>query len=204
MKRMVRVGAVALGLVASASMARAQMGMVPVSFGVVGGATLPSGDLSKDSNTGWHAGGAVQFSVPIIPVGLRADVMYHHLSPKDATQTFEGGSATVKASMITGTVNGMFMVPMAPGGLVRPYVIAGVGAYNLRQSFDCTGSCGGLSFSDNATKFGLNGGAGVQFGLMGLSTFVEARYHHVFAGKDSNGSSYSTAIIPITVGIMFR
>ena len=207
MNRMMRVGAVALGLVASASMARAQMGMLPVSFGVVGGATVPTGDLSKGDNgasTGWHAGGAVQFSVPLIPVGLRADVMYHHLGVKNATQTFEGGTGTLKASMITGTVSGMFMVPMAPGGLVKPYVIAGVGAYNLRQSFDCTSGCAGLSFNDNATKFGLNGGAGVQFGLAGLSTFVEARYHHVFTGKDSDGSSYSTAIIPITVGIMFR
>ncbi len=204
MKRMMRVGAVALGLVASASMALAQMGMVPISFGVVGGATLPSGDLSQDARTSWHAGGAVQFSVPSIPVGLRADVMYHHLSLKDATQPFEGGTITSKASIIAGTVNGMFMIPMAPGGLVRPYVIAGVGAYNLRQSIDCTGSCTDIASSYNSTKFGLNGGAGVQFGLAGLSTFVEARYHHIFTDKNSDGSSSSTAIIPISVGIMFR
>ncbi|MGI8499233.1 MAG: outer membrane protein [Gemmatimonadaceae bacterium] len=198
---MMRVGAVALGLVATASMARAQMGS-PVSFGIVGGATLPTGDLSDAAKTGWHAGGAVQFSVPMIPVGLRADVMYHHLGLKDATQSIEGTTLTEKFSMITGTLNGMFMVPMAAGGMVKPYVIAGVGAYNLRSSVDCSGSCTGIgTASDNSTKFGLNGGAGVQFGLAGLSTFVEARYHHVFSGSDGGGT---VAIIPITVGIMFR
>ncbi|MGI8499234.1 MAG: outer membrane protein [Gemmatimonadaceae bacterium] len=195
MKGITRVGAVALVLVAGASIAGAQ-GVVPssppVAFGVVGGATLPSGDLSDGAKTGWHAGGAVQFSVPMIPLGLKADVVYHRLGLDDSISDIEGTTFTFtgKLSMITGTLNGMFLVPMVPGGMGKPYLIAGVGAYNLRTSAECTGDCMGFTgtISDNTTKFGLNGGAGVQFGLAGLSTFVEARYHHIFTDKNSDGS----------------
>ncbi len=199
MKGIMRVGAVALGLLASTSMARAQAAMAssnPVAFGVVGGATLPTGDLSKGASTGWHAGGVVQFSVPMIPVGLRADVMYHALGEKN--------SSGVKTSFITGTVNGMFMVPMSEMGTVKPYVIAGIGAYNIRVKVDNEAA----NQTTSATKFGINGGAGVQFGLSGLSTFIEARYHYIFSAYDNSSvygsGSSSASIVPISVGIMFR
>ena len=196
MKGIMRVGAVALGLVGGASMAAAQgavMSSHPVAFGVVGGATLPTGTLGDIAKTGWHAGGVVEFSVPMIPVGLKADVMYHGLGEKN-------DQIGVKTSLITGTVNGMFMVPMSSMGTVKPYVIAGVGAYNLRSK---------LTDGDtqSATKFGINGGAGVEFGLSGLATYIEARYHYIFSAYESNssyGSGSSASIVPISVGIMFR
>ncbi len=196
MKGIMRVGAVALGLVAGASMAQAQGAVMPshpVAFGVVGGATLPTGNLSDIAKTGWHAGGVVEFSVPMIPVGLKADVMYHGLGEKD--------QSGVKTSVITGTINGMFMVPMSSMGTVKPYVIAGVGAYNLRSKLQD-------GDTQSATKFGINGGAGVEFGLSGLATYIEARYHYIFSAYGSNDSygpsSSAAAFVPISVGIMFR
>jgi opacity protein-like surface antigen len=60
-------------------------------------------------------------------------------------------------------------------------------------------SFGGVteSGSDSETKFGLNGGAGIEFGLSGLATFVEARFHSVFT-EDSK-----TNFVPISFGIKF-
>lgn len=50
-----------------------------VKFGVKGGLNFPSinstnGNVTFESKTGWHAGGMVQFNIPIVKVG--ADLMY--------------------------------------------------------------------------------------------------------------------------------
>ena len=74
------------------------------------------------------------------------------------------------------------------------YVIGGLGEYGLGGKVET--SAGDVSV-DRQWKFGLNGGVGAQFGLSGFSTFVEARFHTVFAeGSNAN-------FIPITVGVNF-
>ncbi len=216
MKGMIRVGAVALGLVASTAMAQAQGTTTtsgnPVAFGVFGGASVATGELKNASGTGFHVGGAAQFAVGMIPFGLRADVAYNRFGSKSDPST----GVKVTNSIIDGTLNGMFMVPMDAAGSFKPYVLAGVGVYNLRGKLDCSGSgCGefGGDVTSTTTKFGVNGGAGVQFLMAGLSTFLEARYHYIFSayGNTTNsiygsgsGSNSGAGFIPISVGIMFR
>jgi hypothetical protein len=184
----------------------------PVAFGVFGGASVATGELKNASGTGFHGGGVVQFAVGMIPFGLRADVAYHRFGSKSDPST----GVKVTNSIINGTLNGLFMVPMDAGGSVKPYVLAGVGVYNLRGKLDCGSSgCGefGGDVTSSATKFGINGGAGVQFVMAGLSTFLEARYHYIFSayGNTTNsvygsgsGSNSGAGFIPISVGIMFR
>jgi opacity protein-like surface antigen len=59
--------------------------------------------------------------------------------------------------------------------------------------------------SDSDTNFGVNGGAGLDFGLGNLAAFVEARYHAVFGGTvDPETLDDATAsFVPITIGIRF-
>jgi len=70
---------------------------------------------------------------------------------------------------------------------VRPYVLGGVGLYNL--DFNGVG--------DNETKFGLNGGGGIEFGVGGFNTFVEARLHSIFT-EDTKVN-----LVPVVFGIRF-
>jgi hypothetical protein len=72
---------------------------------------------------------------------------------------------------------------------VKPYLSGGLGMYNTKVE--------AFGEEDSATDVGLNGGVGLEFTLTGMSTFVEARYVHIFTEGEA------TQIIPITFGIMF-
>ena len=186
--RGVKLFAAAASLAASVALAgSAQAQANPIAFGITAGATKAVGDGSDGINLGYHAGALVQWNGPDLPIGIRADVVYHRFTFKDVDNANE--------SITAGTVNGVYSFPMGPGAQITPYVIAGVGYYHA--SFSCS-NCGTGETSSSDNKFGINGGAGVTIPLSGFSTFIEARYHNVF----TEGSS--TKFIPISVGIMFR
>ena len=154
----------------------------PITFGVVAGASFPIGDFSDFAGTGWHAGGLLQWDTPTLPIGIRAEGVYHAFGDK--------GTNDANPNMIVGTLNGVYMFPMTQPYTVRPYLIGGGGIYNER--------CDGC---DSQTKFGLNGGAGITVPLSGFSTIIEARFHIVF---DSETGSSNSTFIPISVSFLFR
>lgn len=83
------------------------------------------------------------------------------------------------------------MYPISlPVPVLRPYLIGGVGYYNVRTS----PTSGVTTSSNNA---GFNIGGGVTLPLILANTFVEARYHRV------NQAGGTISYVPITVGIMF-
>ncbi len=149
-----------------------------VSFGIGGGASLPVSDLGEVFDTGWHGQASLAFNAG--GLGLRIDGMYHSLPESGHDHDLR---------VLAGVLNANFR--LSPGATVQPYLSAGAGIYNLRLDEDDEED------SIDTTRFGLNGGAGLRFRLTGLSTFLEARYHHIFT---EGGSSQ---LIPITVGIMF-
>lgn len=168
----IRLAAVAL--IAFASVAQAQR---PV-FGAAVGLTAPQGDFGDVVDNGYHIGAAMGFKVPVLPVALRADLAY---------TTFDGtDDLDVKINTLNLSVNA---VHAFAGVGVRPYVIGGLGMY--RTSAETFG------VEDSSTDLGLNGGAGVQFKLGSLQSFVEARYTHIMTDDEA------TKVIPISFGIMF-
>jgi hypothetical protein len=115
-----------------------------------------------------------------VPVGVRFDVMYHGLGGKELGLGLENPDLKVLA----GAAN--VVLTTANTGTVRPYVLGGVGLYNL--------SCDGC---ESETKFGLNGGGGIEFGVGGFNTFVEARFHSVFT------EDVKTNLVPVVFGLRF-
>jgi opacity protein-like surface antigen len=178
MKRLI-VGAsvVALSLVAAPT-AHAQVG-----FGVSAGLSMPTGDLGDIAKSGYSVNGLLGVTMPMSPLGFRAEVGYNSWDGKDLLD-----GATL--SSLSGTGN---IVLQVPGMIVaKPYLIAGLGAHRLK--FDAGGS-GEDNESD--TKLGWNVGGGLNFGLGTLSTMIEARYVSV------NTDNGSTTYVPVTFGIMF-
>lgn len=173
--------AAAFGL-ATAATAGAQMsGGRAVSFGLAGGATLPLGDAADAYDVGFNLMGLVNVQPDFLPVGARFDVMYHSLGGKsDLT-----GSLAGDLNVFGGTANAVLTVSNT--GTVRPYVLGGVGLYNLDSD----------GVTESVTKFGLNGGGGVDFGLGGFNTFVEARFHSVFT------EGAKTNLVPVVFGLRF-
>lgn len=184
-----------------------------VAVGVFAGGTVPTSKYKDVANTGWNLGGFVDFGRGDGPVGFRLDASYHGFGDKDVI-TSSGGSTNITISneykILNANANVVVGVP-ASTSPVRPYLLGGVGVYNLKNAPKCTG-CGTLVLSDQSdTKLGVNGGGGLEFGLRGLSLFAEARYHYVFDAipklsciGQSGCSKAAAQLIPLTVGLTFR
>lgn len=201
-----------------AGRASAQLAAVnPFSFGVSGGALVPVGDFADAFETGYAVNGVIGLRAPTLPVSFRGEVGYSRNSLKD----FDGN-----LRIISGVANVVFPFTAAPTAVVRPYLIGGVGVYNYRGSvtidddFDFSDSraprggalatrtpVGGpvtqvsgrsVTVSDESrTRFGLNGGAGIELPLSGISAYAEARFQTIFA----EGGRINA--VPILVGIRF-
>ncbi|MFL5560897.1 MAG: outer membrane beta-barrel protein [Gemmatimonadaceae bacterium] len=177
MKR-IMLGAAVVGLsLVAAPTARAQAG-----FGVSAGLSMPTGDFGKAFKSGYSVNGLLGFSMPMSPLGFRAEVGYNSWDGKS------GVADGVTMSSLSGTANVVLQVP----GMVvaKPYVIGGLGYHHLKAD---AGSAGNAT--DN--KLGWNVGGGLGFGLGTLQTMVEARYVTV------NTADASTHYVPVTFGIMF-
>ncbi len=182
MRRLMLYTGVALmaGWIAAAGRADAQAvdQTRAVSFGIGGGASIPVSDLGDFFDTGWHGQASLAFNTA--GLGLRIDGMYHSLPESGHDHDLR---------VLAGVLNANFR--LNPGAMVQPYLSAGAGIYNLRLDEDDDDE------SLDTTRFGINGGAGLRFRLTGLSTFLEARYHHIFT------EGRASQMIPLTFGIMF-
>jgi hypothetical protein len=179
------IGVVALASTLGVSALQAQAN--PIAIGVVAGASIPTGDFGDNADTGWHAGGLLEWSSPAYPVGVRGDVVYHRFGAK--------GTSDSKLNILAATLNLVWMFPMeAP--TVRPYLIGGGGYYHA--------TCDGCGGNDNTrNKLGINGGGGLSVPLSGFSAFAEARFHHIFAKDEAKGETNAN-MIPISFGIMIH
>ena len=165
------VAAVGLTLAVPAASVEAQR---PVSFGIVAGASMPTGDAGEVLNTGFNFGATMGFQPAMLPVGVRIDGLWN---------SFEYDALDEDFSVISVTGNAVLSLPMASMPMMSPYLIGGVGLYSADAGED----------TDRANEFGFNIGGGLRFNLAGFSTFAEARYNKF------EDWSY----VPITFGIMF-
>jgi hypothetical protein len=149
-----------------------------LSLGLAGGVSLPEGDLADGVRPGWHALGTIALSSLMQPLGLRLDVAYSRFAfDADAAPAFSDDHQTTSSV----TLNLTYRLPMT-NSPTSPYIILGAGGYRS----DC-------SQCEANTDFGWNAGAGTKLILLGLRTFLEARYHRT-------GASH---YFPVTFGLMF-
>ena len=185
MKRSLRVIGLA-ALVALPAMASAQEAR-PVSFGVSGGLSLPIGDLGDGYDAGYNVTGHIAYKpASFTNLSFRGDVSFDRWGNKNLDDA--------STRLLGVTANGVYAFPQTTPGVVRPYVLGGVGFYNGKSS----GKVGGVSISgSSSTDLGVQAGAGINFQLSGFATFVEAKFVNVF------GDGSSVSFIPITFGVKF-
>ncbi|MEX1186294.1 MAG: outer membrane beta-barrel protein [Gemmatimonadaceae bacterium] len=174
MRRVLSAFVVGAALVVGASSAEAQR---PFTIGLSAGASLPLSDLSDSHKVGYNAAAHLGINMPMSPVGFRLEGFYNKFAGQDLT-----GGSIPDLRVAGGNVN----ITYAFGGVgMRPYVIGGVGSYNVKAD-------GG----ESRTDFGINAGVGAKFQLSGLGTFVEARLHTISGDPQLQ-------FVPITFGIEF-
>ena len=143
-------------------------------FGLGLGATLPMGDYGKGDKMGINILGVFETPLGQSPLYLRVDGIY-------SSTAHDGVSGNT--SILGGTASALYHFS-APQAQARPYVLGGLGIYNV----DAGGS---------QTKIGYALGGGVTFSLASLGAFAEARYVSV----KTSGSTIT--FVPLTVGLMF-
>ena len=182
--RFVAIAAIALSSAAVAGAQGVTSETKPISLGFSGGASIPTGDLSSYTNTGYNVGGHIALGMAGLPIGLRGDVNYDNFGAK--------GSGNSNVHIWSYTANAVYEVPAMTG--IRPYIIGGVGGFTPGASY----SNGGTTVTaSGGTSFGFDVGGGLTIPLSGFIACVDARYNHF---NDNGGT---TSFVPITFGIMF-
>lgn len=189
MKRRIVMYAVALSLALLHSAAYAR----PFKVGFGGGMSVPVSDAKDEFKNGFHGKAMVEWNAPVLPLGLRGSVGYSQLDLRSLTPGAEG-----KGKILSGLANVSYGFPIGP---VKPYIIAGVGAFNIK-----TEGAGTTSYS--GTRFGIDGGAGVEFKLGGIAAFVEGKVENIFTDQGlssavGSAQEFKTLIIPVTFGVFF-
>jgi len=186
------IGAGALMIAATAQAQGTSPSGRPFKLGGQLGASVPMGDFGDGADLGFHVGGLIEYKPASLPMSLRGELTYHRNGLKDDFFGSDFGSIDGNFSQIDFVGNAVMPFGDA-ASTARPYVIGGLGLYRLKASAEYEG----IDISDTQTKFGLNFGAGLTFNLSGFETFVETRFHSVFA-EDSNMN-----FIPLSFGFKF-
>ena len=165
-----------------------------VSFGIGGGVSVPVSDARDAFKTGFNGQGFVRLNLKMLPIAPRVDFQFQRFNIDDAK--FQTPGVSGNGQLLAGVANLQYFV--MPHGPARPYIVAGLGAYNFKT--DVTGIAGA---SKSDTRFGVNGGAGVLFKLGSLvSGYVEGRLDNVFSDKGFIQSK-QVQVIPVTFGVVF-
>ena len=181
MRRLLLVGATII----CASRGSAQTTNYILSVGVGGGASIPTGNGGNTVKTGLNGQAYALVQLPGF-LALRFNFGYQKFEYQNVLNAPSG------AQEILSGVGGLQINLLH--GPVRPYLTAGVGAFDLR----------GLSDSSQASKinFGIDAGAGLALALGRVSAFVEGRVQNVYT---KNGGFIQSAkqinVVPVTFGL---
>lgn len=167
----------------------------PIRLMLGGGASVPVSDLAEVYEAGYNVAGGLLISLPGFPIHLRTDVNYSTLRLKDLATPTGGSGAEVEdvTQLLGGLLN--LTLPLGPGP-VRPYVIAGLGAFRFDPAQSATGQ------NASSVEFAINGGAGLQLRLFGIDAFLEGRINNVYTDKGIIDRR-SVQMIPVTFGVIF-
>lgn len=152
-----------------------------VGFG--GGVAIPTGSFADGAKLGWLGQVIAGITTPSGRFGGRIDGDYSRHSYKSP--------ATGHAGLFG--ANGDVVVNFGTtASKARPYVLAGVGFYNVKY----TGAGGTYATGTSVTKGAFNGGAGVNIKTSNnMAVYLEGRFVTV------RTSVKSTNFVPLSVGL---
>jgi len=171
-----------------------------LSLGIGGGATIPVNNTSP-------AGGS------IVKTGINGQAYALVQLPGFFALRLNFGYQKFNYQNVLGTTPGAREIYSGVGGLqinllrgpVRPYITAGVGAFDIKGLTD-TSTAASASTSTSSTlskiNFGVDAGAGLAVVMGRVSAFAEGRVQNVYT-KDGGfiKSAKQINVIPVTFGL---
>ena len=171
-----------------------QLDVRAISFGIGGGSSVPVGDARQSYKTGFNGGAFLRFDFGRLPVALRGDFSY---------QNFELRSAAIPPAGAPGGGTGTLLGGLGDiqlylrGGSVRPYLLAGAGAWSVKSEFDSD-----ALQARTETRFGARGGAGVLLAFGSLLLYAEGAMDQI-APRTGAPAGSTIRVVPVTVGVIF-
>ena len=165
--------------------------LVQVGFG--GGMSVPTSNAKEAFENGVHGRGFMLLNIPGLP-SFRFDLSATKFDWKEAVlgaPTMQGES-----QVLAGLANLSIDLFKGP---IRPYVMAGVGAFHIRNELQAEGES---DETNSQTRFGIDGGAGLAIRIKRLEMFVEGRVQNVYTERGVIDTK-SIQTVPVTFGIIF-
>jgi opacity protein-like surface antigen len=180
----------------TARSAAAQMGvperhLFRVGFG--GGVSVPTSDVRHALENGINGQAFVLIDTGVLPP-FRVNLAYQKFDYRDVLGSGVQGNTRILSGVAAVNLS-LFTV-----GPLRPYVVAGVGAFGVRDAIDAGTT--GPAISESVTEFGIDGGAGLAFRLGRLEAFVEGRVQNIYTEAGAIDAR-SIRAIPVSLGILF-
>jgi len=176
-----------------------------LSLGVSGGMAVPTGNGSTNVKNGVGGRGFLLLQLPGGFPALRFDLGYQRFNLKNALLGQEGAEplGSTGSNRILSGVGGLTINLLH--GPVRPYLTAGIGAFQIKTTVDST-SPGSGPTSHSDFNFGIDGGAGLAVSLGRISAFTEGRVENVYtkdAGFIKSAKSIQSVLVSfgLTVGL---
>jgi hypothetical protein len=162
-------------------------------IGFGGGVSVPTSDVRDALENGINGQAFVLIDTGFLPP-FRLNLGYQRFDYREVL----GGGVQGNTRILSG-VAGVNMSLFTIGPL-RPYVMAGLGAFAVRDQLDAEAA--GPARSESVTQFGIDGGAGLAFRLGRLEAFVEGRVQNIYTDAGAIDSR-SIRAIPVSFGILF-
>jgi len=192
MRRLLIVGATILCATRGAAQQQLQNNYI-LSLGVGGGATIPTGNGGNTVKTGFNGQAYALIQLPGF-LALRFNFGYQ----KFDFNTQSALTTTAGTREILSGIGGLQINLLH--GPVRPYLTAGVGAFDIRGLTDSSTTSTGSTASK--INFGIDAGAGLALVLGRVSAFAEGRVQNVYT-KDGGfiKSAKQINVVPVTFGL---
>lgn len=165
-------------LIAAVAPSVAEAQIPGLRLGLAAGPSIPLGELSDEAGTGFHVRGGVGLEIPLLPIGVRGDLIWQQFADE------HDGNFT----QLGGLINATWRLPFP---IIQPYLVGGGGLMRFDEPEEDHGDH--AHDGESGTNFAFAAGAGVQLRLLGFGGFVEARY--LDWGRHR--------AIPLTIGITF-
>ena len=162
-----------------------------VRVGFAGGVVVPTADARNALKNGVQGQGFLLLNLGGFP--LRLNLGYQHF---DLADVLKSSQQTGSSNILGGAAGTQIDLLHGP---VRPYLLAGVGGFNVTNLLT-QGT--GQSTSTSQFNFGLDGGGGLAVSLGRLSAFVEGRVQNVYTQHGAT-SLKSIQSVPLSFGILF-
>jgi opacity protein-like surface antigen len=160
------------------------------------GVAAPIGTFGSGLDAGFDVMGGAEFWTPATaPIGWRAELGYTRFGA-----SYVNGSAGI----FRFAVDAIYDVKV-PTTRISPYVLAGIGLYDVSGTVDygcAAGFLGTCSVSNSTGAFGFNLGGGVRIPIApALEGTFEVRYHLPLGGL---GGLRDSPFFPFQFGVRYR